>query len=421
MNITEKSIERLQPGKERQNFRDDELTGFGIRIEPVSSGGRKSFFWNAKVCGQVVFKSLGESPTTSVKDARDRAREWAGKAAKWKQEGCPEESNPFAKQRRDGAAAPTFSELCESYIENHLRGNTLNPTTAEYQVRLLLKNHFATWLDRRIDEITVDDVLAAKNACGKQRHIANSCVEFARRVYNWSAGSRDGKCNFWKVENPAKDVSLYSKEKRKRFLQPDELLTLNAELEKPETPGDLRDFVTLALATGARKSNIYAMTWKDVNFEAKSWFIPMSKSGEGYQVNLTPAAINVLERRRHETPDSEPFVFPSNSESGHIVDVKKQWTAFRTRCGLPDVRIHDLRRTRGSYLAISGTSLQVIAATLGHKSLGSTAIYAQLHGQAIREALDSSDATMKRMMKQAKKRLKAQERKPRKLLAAGRA
>ncbi len=124
MNITEKAIERLKSSSERQTYRDDELTGFGLRIEPASTGGRKSFFWNAKVGGLVVFKSLGEFPSVSVKDARDRAKEWAGKAAKWKQDGFPEEKNPFAKLKKQvRTSVPTFSELVESYIKFHL----LNP------------------------------------------------------------------------------------------------------------------------------------------------------------------------------------------------------------------------------------------------------------------------------------------------------
>src|SRR5947208_12938571 len=118
MNITEKAIERLQPSTERQTYRDDELTGFGIRIEPHDSGGRKSFFYNAKVGGQVIFKSLGQWPATNVKDARDEAKEWAGKASAWKKAGCPPESNPFAKpKKQERTTAPVFRQLVESYIK----------------------------------------------------------------------------------------------------------------------------------------------------------------------------------------------------------------------------------------------------------------------------------------------------------------
>ncbi len=157
MNLTEKGIERLQPNAERQTYRDDELTGFGIRIEPAASGGRKSFFWNQKVNGEVYFRSLGEWPTVSVKAARDMAREWAGKAAKWKQDGCQEDKNPFAKPKKQArTTTPLFKELVEAYIERHVREQALHPVRGEYDVRLLVKNYLESWLNVPLDKITVD-------------------------------------------------------------------------------------------------------------------------------------------------------------------------------------------------------------------------------------------------------------------------
>jgi len=278
----------------------------------------------------------------------------------------------------------------------------------------MVKKRFGAWLDRPIDGITVEDVLALKQACGKKRYAVRAHVKFVSTLFNWSAGSRDGKINFWKVANPAADVSVPKKEKRKRFLQPDELVRFNAELEKEEHKV-LVDVLTLLLATGARKSNVYAMRWQDVSFELRRWSVPMSKSGVGYEINLTTAALKVLERRRREIAETETFVFPARSKSGHLCDVKKQWARFRKDCGLSDVRLHDLRRTRGSYLAISGVSLQQIGAVLGHKSLGSTEVYAQLHNEATAKALETGDAMMQKMMRQARKRI---ERKPAQLTAA---
>lgn len=413
MNITEKAIEKLQPNAERQTYRDDELTGFGVRVEPVASGGRRSFFWNAKVNGDVYFRSLGEWPATSVKIARDRAREWAGKASSWKQAGCPEDSNPFAKPKKaKRTSAPLFSELVEAYIKNHLLDpevGALNKARAEYDVRLLVKNHFAEWLDLPIDKITSDDVLAAKNAA-KGRYMQNSVVELARRLYNWSAGSKDGRINFWRVENPAKDIALNKPKKRKEFLQPDELVRFNEQLEK-ENHTDTRDVLVLLLATGARKSNVYSMRWENVNFELLNWHVPMSKSGDDYEVPLMPAAMEVLKRRRREIPQDQPWVFPASSKSGHITDIKKRWPIFRKAAGLPsEIRLHSLRRTKGSYAAMSGESLQKIAAVLGHKSLGSTQIYARLSQESAREASLASDAAMERMMGEAKRRLKSAAR-----------
>jgi integrase len=420
MNITEKFLERLRPNSERQTRRDDELTGFGVRVEPGTSGGRKSFFYNAKVGGRVVFKSLGEWPALSVKDAREEAKEWAGKASAWKKAGCPEDANPFAKPKKvERTTTPIFRELVEAYIKNHLLDpevGALNKERAEYDVRLLVKNYFESWLDRSIDKITPDDVLSAKNAA-KGRYIQNSVVELARRLYTWSAGSENGKANFWVVSNPAKDIALNKPKPRKRFLQPDELLKFNEELKK-EQHADTRDALALLLATGARKSNVYAMRWENISFELRNWHVPMSKSGSDYEVALTPAAMEVLERRRREIPQDQPWVFPAPSKSGHITDIKKRWGEFRKRAGIPDVRLHDLRRTKGSYAALSGESLQKIGALLGHQSLGSTHIYARLNQESVREASLASDAAMKSVMEQAKKRIKREARKPKLLRVA---
>lgn len=358
----------------------------------------------------------------SVKDARDEAREWAGKAGAWKKAGCPEEANPFAKMKpRERTTVPTFKELTNAYVERHLmdwEDGALDKERARYDCELLIKNHFGAWLDLPIDKITTEHVLEAKNKA-KGRYQQNSVVELVRRVYNWAAGSKNGRPNFWPASNPAKDVALNKAKKRNRFLQPDELVRFNEELKK-EKDATTRDVLTLLLATGARKGNVYAMRWQDLSFELANWHVPMSKSGESYEVALTPAATEVLERRdRGKKPDAI-FVFPAVSKSGHIDDLKKRWFEFRKRADIPDVRLHDLRRTRGSYCAIGGESLQKIAAVLGHKSTQSTQIYARLMKETARSTSLVADQTTEKMMAEARKRTKRAGRKP-KLLAVSNA
>jgi len=188
-------------------------------------------------------------------------------------------------------------------------------------------------------------------------------------------------------------------------LQPDELVRFEAELAK-ETHGDLKDFLVISLATGARRSAVLGMRWEDVSFERGNWHVPYtsSKNGESYEVDLSAAALATLERRRSEAVEGATFVFPSNSASGHVEDLKKRWNEFRKRAGIPDVRIHDLRRTHGSYLAISGTSLQIIGGALGHRSTASTAIYSRLIQETVKEARVAGEKKMLELMRKAKRR-----------------
>ena len=163
------------------------------------------------------------------------------------------------------------------------------------------------------------------------------------------------------------------------------------------------------------------MRWEDVHWERLVWAVPFPKNGQSYDVQLLPAALEVLKRRRTLVPEGVTYVFPGIGETGHLVDLKRQWDAFRKRAKILDMRVHDLRRTHGSYLAIAGVPLQQIGSALGHRSLQSTEIYSRLLDSAVRAARVTGMEKMQELTKQARKRMRLAERKPKLLaVAAGR-
>jgi len=413
--LTEKTIAGFKPSSKRVHHYDEgkgSVRGFGVRVEP---NGRKSYFWFAKVRGVPRFRALGEFPVTSLKVARDRGLDLASEARKWKESGYAGD-DPFEKKQPTALlVTPTFRELVEAYVARHLREKANKPEKAEYDARWLVGKYFRDWLDRPVDEIRVEDMLTIKNRCGEKRYMANRSIEFVRAIFNWSARAEDGRINFWPVGNPAKGVSSYEERQRDRFLKPEELARFNDELKK-ERSRDLRDFLTLAITTGARKSDVLSMRFEDVGWETAVWKVPFPKNGESYNIQLLTAALGILKRRRREIPETEAHVFPGRSRSGHLENIKKPWTDFRKRAAIPDIRIHDIRRTHGSYLAIAGVSLPQIGAALGHRSLQSTAIYARLHDEAVRTAREAGEAKMIELMAKAKKRVKLAASRNEKLL-----
>jgi integrase len=113
-------------------------------------------------------------------------------------------------------------------------------------------------------------------------------------------------------------------------------------------------------------------------------------------------------------------VFPGVGKTGHLTDLKKNWNAFRKRAQIPHIRVHDIRRTNGSYAAMAGVSLKTIQEQLGHKSIQSTMVYSHLHDESVRDGREAGQAKMLSMMKAAKKRgqLTASNNPARKALSA---
>jgi integrase len=65
------------------------------------------------------------------------------------------------------------------------------------------------------------------------------------------------------------------------------------------------------------------------------------------------------------------------------VDPKKGWHRILKRAGIIDLHLHDLRRTLGSYMAMTGASLSVIGNVLNHKDVTTTRkVYAHSAGEA---------------------------------------
>ena len=179
------------------------------------------------------------------------------------------------------------------------------------------------------------------------------------------------------------------------FFQKDELDALFKALHDERTSIDIRDFVRIALYTGARRTNVLSMQWKDINFDFKLWLIPAdhSKNSEPMIIPLLPEVVTVLQERKK--PGGSKYVFPGKGATGHLVEPKKGWKGLLKRAGLDEsFKIHDLRRTMGSWQAITGSSTKIIGASLGHKSDQATSVYARLNIDPVRESMERAISKM---------------------------
>jgi integrase len=131
-----------------------------------------------------------------------------------------------------------------------------------------------------------------------------------------------------------------------------------------------------------------------VHLDRREWTIPASefKTGEATTIALLPEAIDILTRRR--TSSAGPWVFPGHGASGHLTAPGHAWRRILARAGLADLRVHDLRRTYGSWMTAAGTSLPIVGKALGHKSQTATAVFARLNLDPVRKAAEMTTTAM---------------------------
>jgi len=384
--FTKKVIEALPtPDKKRAAYDDSETPGLGLFVHPT---GNKTFFWFRRVNGVPTRKTIGEFPALSVENARGIAGDFNTHLAKWKASGY---TGPSPFKQKDGV---TFGELFDEYHDVYRKAQAKTPARLPEE-RRRFDRYLKKWANRKMDSLRREEFLDLHSEITKNRGrvTANRTIQLGRRVVNW-AGTVEGR-ERWKGENPF-EFKLNKEKPRDRFAQTDELKRLFSSLAA-EKNVDVRDFIRLALFTGQRRGDVSAMRWSDLSLTATGkhqWTISNPKNGETHVVPLLPQAVAVLAERQLAAKKKEeaekisrPFVFPSRGKSGHIRDIKRGWKRLKKDAKVSNLTVHDLRRTLGSWMAMSGVSLPIIGEALGHKSLAATKIYARLQTSAARDAM----------------------------------
>lgn len=372
--FTKTRVEALppaDPGK-RDEYRDEAQPGLWLR---VSAAGVKTYAVLARKKGGGLERiTIGTADKLTPENARTEAKQIIADLARGISHAAP---------ARAARGEVTFGELFADYLADR----SMKPRSrSNYEG--FYKRHIEAELGRRkLSDVTPERVKKLHAKITKEAPTtANRCLSVVKVVFNWHA-----EVNKWAGVNPADRIRKNKESARERFLQPAELARFFQSLEQSEEPS--KSFFLLALLTGARRSNVLAMRWADLNLEDALWFIPAAdaKAGDPLTIPLVPEAVEVLQRIKDEQEQGAktPWVFPAESKSGHYEEPKRAWATLLRRAELADLRIHDLRRTMGSWLVRTGANTAINAKALGHKSMQAAAIYQRLADtDPVREAMD---------------------------------
>jgi integrase len=404
LTLTAARVENLpcEPGKQQTIHWDSKTPGFGLR---VTAAGARSYIFESRLFNKTLRVTIGDARAWEL----GRARTEASRLKMLVNEGKdPREVKAEQRQaletRREEAARQDvrFGQAWDAYIEerkpfwserhfrDHVqhaseggvirkRGKGLTqagPLAALRVLRLpdLTGSHIAQWLTAETATRPTMTALSFRLLRGFIRW-AKDMPAYKGLIPTESYQTRG-----------VKDAVPRVKAKEGDCLQREQLgfwFTSVREIHNPVISAYLQGL----LITGARREELAALRWEDVDFRWRSLTLNDKVEGTaGRTIPLTPYLSGLLLKlkRLNEVPpprrqlkrleaqgrswSPSPWVFPSpTSADGKLAEPRSAHTGALGQAGLPHITLHGLRRSFGTLSEWCEAPAGVIAQIQGHK------------------------------------------------------
>ncbi|WP_454020417.1 tyrosine-type recombinase/integrase [Azospirillum sp. Marseille-Q6669] len=364
--LTKRVIDAAKPIATDLMIWDTEVKGFGFKLTPA--GHRSFVFLYRGPDGKQRKPTIGRFGSLTVDQARERARELAYHVSTGRDPSL---------ERQHKRSAPKLSELCDRFLEEHVRPKN-KPKTAkdtEATIRRIIVPKLGNF---RVEDLTRADIAKFHGSLQKTPYHANRCLAILSKMLNLA--------EIWGLRpegtNPCRRVEKFPEKPKNRYLSGDEVGKLAEVLVRHESSSPyLVAAIRLLLLTGLRQSEIRTLKWSFIDLDAGRIHLPDTKTGQHTipitdQVRATLAAIPRV--------SGNPWVIVGRRPDAPHQDMQPFWQKVRHEAGLDDVRIHDLRHSFASFALAGGTSLAVIGKLMGHRNQSTTARYAHLADDVVR-------------------------------------
>lgn len=289
----------------------------------------------------------------------------------------------------------TFSQYSELFIQKHCEGNIGLVTINNY--KRLLKVMLPYIGNEKLSKITpamLDNMYQKiwKGTKGKELSY-NSRYDYYKLInamYNqairWEFIDKNPNL---KAQKPKKDIierKFYDIDQAKELYS-----CLNNECIK------YKALITLALDSGARRGEISALRWSDLDFEAKTLKIDNSlkvvkgvvdekkpkTNSSNRTIPLSEATIEVMKQYKEWQDNyilemgknwkgTDRIFTADNGEHMNPSTCYKVFTKITKKYGLEHIRFHDIRHTTASMYISKGVPLKAVSERLGHSSINIT-------------------------------------------------
>jgi integrase len=386
--LTDVQVKKLTASALRREIADGKTQGLYLVVQP---SGAKSWAVRYRFDGKPRKFTIGPYPPIDLAAARKRAREALGDVAGGKD---PAAMKRAAREARtaEQSTADGVEKVAASFVERYARRNC-GASWARETERLLRIEVVPKIGAKRIGEVTradVHDLLDGMVDRGSPVN-ANRLLAVLRRMFNWCVERglvERSPCEKLKAPTP--------EQARDRVLSDEEISVAWRAFERVGWPFGI--IAQLLLLTGARRDEIAAGRWGEIDREARTWTIAKerSKNGVAHEIPLSDAAMRIVDGLPVIGSGRDGFVFTTTGGTpvsgwsrakaqidAAVLEAVRADAAVRGE-KLEDATapehwtLHDIRRTAASGMAGLGIVPHVVEAILGHRSgtiKGVAAIY----------------------------------------------
>ena len=338
------------------------------------------------------------------------------RAAYGKAEAQATEQLLMAQVAEAPAGQTSLRELFDEYITD--KATAVRATTCD-KVRRVLENSVMPFFEKsKIDDLTPKKLQAWKNDLSAQdRKIStkqkifqefSTMLKFAVRRGYIKTNPLDQIGNFKDVyfERPQDVLHYYTADQYRLFSKAAREL---AESRDTAIEWGCYVFFCVAFYTGARKGEINALRWSDIDGNIMHIRRSISQKVKGDDLETPPKnkssyrdlqiprpLLDILaEHKQRQGSDprfSEEWRVCGGSDTLRDTPIEKKNTAYAEAAGVPHIRVHDFRHTHATVLVNEGINIQEIARRLGHAKVEQTwNTYAHLYPREEERAVSILD------------------------------
>ena len=359
--LTVGTIERLTcpPDKAQAFLRDAKVPGLRVR---VTTAGTKSYVFEAKLNRQTIRRTIGDVRAWTIEAARAEARKLAvmlDTGTDPRELDRQQDAERAAHAAEQTAQALTVGEVWNRYIEDrrphwsdrhhadHLKMIEPGGRTRTNRPGVkTIPGPLAPLLALRLVDLTpaAVEAWAAREAKDRPARV-RLALRLLKAFVRWADGEADlkGRADPGAAGTKrAREVAGKAKPKND-VLQREQLPAWSRYVRQIQNPV-IAAYLQCLLLTGARREELAALRWEDVNFQWRGMTIRDKVEGER-TIPLPPymaRLIAVLPRRNE-------WVFSSlEAADGHIVEPSIQHRKACAAAGLEGLTLHGLRRSFAS-------------------------------------------------------------------------